>query len=77
LTPGPIAVEKVEKEFSKYEVDTYPADPRPATVDTRFGSTPKPKTVEVIVEASSTGSIKLLTYCSRPKVVDTKDKEET
>jgi hypothetical protein len=30
-----------------------------------------------IEEASSVGSIKLLTYCSKPRVVDTKDKDET
>jgi hypothetical protein len=47
-------------------VETYPAVPRPWTVEARFGPSPIPKTVDVILEASSVGSTKLLIYSWRP-----------
>lgn len=38
----------------------YPEDPRPSTVETKLLVIASPATVEVILEASSVGSIKLL-----------------
>jgi hypothetical protein len=50
--------------------DTYPAVPNPVTVEVKLDCNPIPTTVERTVEASSVGSIKLLIYRSKPKVVD-------
>ena len=51
-------------------VEIYPTLPNPITVDVRLGCNPMPVTVERRVDASSVGSIKVLIYCSNPKVVD-------
>jgi len=59
------------------KVETYPDDPRPATVDANLPPKPNPNTVEVMEEVNSVGSIKLLIYSWSPWVVDTRDKLET
>ena len=57
-------------------VETYPEDPRPSTVDLMVPVMAIPATLEIIVDASSVGSMKLLMQFSNPFVVDINDKEE-
>jgi hypothetical protein len=57
-------------------LETYPADPRPITVEVRFGCKPIPATVDKTVEANSVGSINVLMYRSRPKVVERSCEDE-
>jgi hypothetical protein len=45
---------------TKEREETYPAVPRPATVEVNLVLSPRPITVETIDDANSVGSIKLL-----------------
>ena len=80
LVVWPSPVEKEENESDtkfvveiKESVETYPDDTRPVTVEAKLDVIASPATVEVIEDASSVGSIKVLMYVSKPFVVDTKE----
>jgi len=60
------------KEDAREAEEIYPAVPKPATVEMKLLACPTPITVEIIVDCSSVGSMKLLIYFSRPAVVDNK-----
>jgi hypothetical protein len=55
---------------AKEALETYPAVPNPVTVEVKLDCKPIPTTVERTVEASSVGSINVLIYRSKPKVVE-------
>ena len=57
--------------------DTYPADPRPVTVDVRFDCNPIPTTVLTMLEVSSVGSMKVLMKVCRPREVERSWEDET
>jgi hypothetical protein len=61
---------------TKDTLETYPTVPKPITVEVRFDCNPIPATVERTVDASSVGSINVLMYRSRPKVVERSWEEE-
>lgn len=61
---------------AKEALETYPAEPRPVTVDVKLDCKPIPVTVERTVDASSVGSIKVLIKLARPKEVERSWEEE-
>ena len=78
--PRPKAVEKEEKdketkfvvkikEDVKESVEIQSDDPRPCTVETKLLVIPKPVTVDVIDDANSVGSIKVLIFEVNPTTV--------
>ena len=50
--------------------DTYPIDPNPVTVEVRLDCRPIPTTVEMILDVSSVGSMKVLMKVWSPREVE-------